>query len=170
MTSILKLPDVTDPQYYIDGGPIEHLAHTKEHLLDFYLSWIGGKLESARLESRMIPLSSMDILFWEKSIGGFKRDLQTMFTVDWAYLHGYPESPWSEVFENGDNRGYNWWQITKMTPSFKLGTYGLWCIETNPIFLDEQKTLRSDDYSNFDVVFAKTDEIAILTMELARFK
>ncbi len=169
-TAILKLPERTDPQYsFQQGGPIEHLAHTKDRLLEYYIHWIAGGLENKSLESRAIPLSSMDILFWENHIGGFKRAAADAYTVDWGYLSGYPESPWSEVYDVGDN-AYKWWQVTMMLPSYKLGPYGLWCIETNSQFIIEPTNVRTNQNSDFDLFFAKTDEIDILKKELDRFK
>jgi hypothetical protein len=167
--ALMKMPDRSDKQYGLqDAGPIAHLAHTKDRIFDFYIYWITGLVDNLSLEDRMIPLSPMDILYWEKCIGGFKRELSTAFTVDWACLHGYAESPWSKVYEVGD-KNYRWWKIVKMNPFFKLGPYGLWCIETNSKFLIEETVERTDQHSSFDLVFAKTDEVVILKKELQLF-
>lgn len=164
---ITALPLRSDSQYMVNGGPIEHLAHTREYLLSFYFNWVkgGGVLKS--LETRNIPLNSLDMLYMS-FCGGFKRD-NDIYTVNWEYLEKEGDSLWSRFYETGDDK-YMWWQISKMLPEFKLGPFGLWCIETNRIFNPTPTVIRSDSNSDFDLIFATNDEIASLKKQLGKFK
>ena len=166
--ALIRVPDRNDPEYNsVDGGPYEHCAHFREYLTETWSSVVAKTkpLKDIPLEGRMVPMETDDLklLF---QVNSFYRDLNNdVYTRDWAHIPKGLDTPWQDLLPEGTDE-YRWWQITHFTPDIKLGWYRLYCIEMNNQFETKRTSVRFDENSEFEFVFATKSEIGLLKKAL----
>jgi len=165
--ALLRLPDGRHPEYGKDeGGPIEHLVHFQEHLVEMLSEVQEQGLEyllNSGIDIRNIPLELEDIKLLERY--SFRRDMDNSVTIQVEYI---PEdNVWSLYLPSGDDE-YRWWQISKLIPPLGIPSVELLCIEMNSKYIPEETSFRFDDDSEFEVFLLTTEELNSLYQLLKR--
>jgi hypothetical protein len=163
--ALIRLPDRGHSEYHSAGGPIEHLTHFKEAVLEIATTVNEGK--TLPLDARWIPLELADMKMMERI--SFSRLPDPVVTAQWGYLSDgsvwYPHVP-GEI----DDDEWRWWQVSLMEPSLNLPRkHELICIETNSRFSGEVTLHRYDEHSEFDLFIVNPDELRNLQDELTRY-
>ena len=159
LQATFRLPDKVHPEYKIDGGPFEHLAHLKKVLLETIGKILIG--QEIPLEERYVPLEIEDMKLL-KQASSFICSQESILTAEWNALS--EKSAWAEYFPSGDH-GYRWWQVSQMKPALGISGYEIFCVETNDQF--EQET-HFNQNSAFDIFILTPEEIKSLKKDLIR--
>ena len=162
--ALIRLPGREHADYPIDGGPVEHVAHFKEWVLEMFSKYMNNGFENIPIGDRSIPLNAADLryIFGQNS---YWQNREDVYTQNWAYVEEDETNPWCEIVPLGDDE-HRWWQISSFTPDTEFGDHKLYCVEMNSRFKQKDTKIRLDEFSDIEIVFATEKEIEALKASL----
>lgn len=141
----LRLPTRQHPEYNVDGGPMEELAHLNKQLSDWEDAIRNGLV--LPLGERRVPLSPEAMRQLERR--SFCRDPETALTAFDAYT-----------------KPAGTWQISKMKPEVGNSKFCLICLKSQEQIRLDSKLEPYDPRSEFEIFLLTFKEPDSLKSEL----